>query len=354
MKKSIHALVALVASVGFALPALANDQIQSTVSNPNPAAVIVNNGQASGTIQLWYTYIGSSFPCGQFATFNLNLAGKLGSGKVPSYPVELDLVQSGQGTPVQFSDFTTPFSVTSASWSGSTPVTVSIDCSQLSAPYDGQEIVGNLNEGANPQGAHLDTVSTIQVHIKLMYPTACLKLYSLETDENGNLLSAVTVNANRFGIVKSSSPGEVWIDGMFANTCSSSQSFDMAIGVGDDWQLNPNNNAGNATFTYSTSGEIDPSSFNLTLFGTGTKQGETLCLSNVTVAPNDTFLATEHAQIVSGIAATSLDNYNSTTKGGTFSYSATLYTAGSGCSGPVLGNVTPSNPGTSSVSYTVQ
>ncbi|HKO17507.1 MAG TPA: hypothetical protein VJU82_01335 [Acidobacteriaceae bacterium] len=74
----------------------------------------------------------------------------------------------------------------------------------------------------------------------------------------------------------------MWIDGMFANTCASSQSFDIAIGVGDDWQLNPNNNARNATFTYNTSGEIDPSTFNLTLFGTGTKQGETLCLSNVT------------------------------------------------------------------------
>lgn len=356
MKKPIRVLLGILACVALALPAVANDQIFSTVTNgaiTEPQAVIVENGVPQGTIQLWYTYTGNTFPCGQFATFNLSLLDKIGSsGKAPTYPVELDLVQSGHGTPVQFSPSIPSFSVAGVGWTGSTPVTVNIDCSQLGTPYDGEDIVGNLNEQTNPQGAHLDTISTIQVHIRLMYPTgSCLRLYSFETDGDGNILNAITVVAPK-GKVKASNPGEVWVDGMLANTCPSSESFDMLINIGDDWLLNPGNNPGNATFTYDTAGDIDPTLFSLSLFGTGTKQGETLCLKNVTVASGDTFLATEHTQIVSGGAATSLDNYGSTPQ--TFnSFLATLFTANTGCSGTALGSVSP-NPAPSTLNYTVQ
>ena len=102
--------------------AFANDQVTSTVSSSSPAANILNNGVRSGTIQLWYTYVGASLPCGTtpFATFNLGLANTAGTnGKAPTYPVELDLVQSGSGTPVQFTPAPATFSVTGSGWSGS-------------------------------------------------------------------------------------------------------------------------------------------------------------------------------------------------------------------------------------------
>jgi len=255
--------------------ALANDQISSTVTNSptGPQAVIVNNGVPSGTIQLWYTYVGNSFPCGQFSQFNLALQDVAGtSGQHPTYPVQLNLAQSGNGTPIQFSPAPVPnsFSVNGPGWTDNSTVSASIDCSALGTPYDGQEIDGNLNERTVPAGAHLDTISTIQVHIKLVIPsnTACLKLYSFETtQDSGNLLTAVDVVANRSGSVKSSNPGSLSVDGLVVNTCPNSQTFDLAIGLDPQWETIPHNNPGNATFTYDVTGEIDPNSLGVVGFG---------------------------------------------------------------------------------------
>ncbi len=340
--------------------AVANDQIISTVTIPagQPLPEIVNNGVPSGTIQLWYSYVGNSFPCGQFAQFNVGLTDVAGiSGKSPTYPVEFDLVQSGVGTPVQFfsdapaSPSPSSFSVSAPGWSSSSLVTVFINCSQLGAPADGQDIVGNLNEQTNPQGAHLDTISTIQVHIKLVYPTACLKLYSFESDQDtGVLLSSVVVIANKSGSVKSTNPGSLSVDALVANTCPSSQSFDLLVGLDPDWETIPNNNPGNATFTYTTAGEFDPSTYNLSAFGAGTPQGEKLCLTNVTLAASDSFLTRVHSAIVSGISIGSLPG------DADFDFSAALYPANTSCSGTLLGTsiVGPSNPASSVLTYTVQ
>jgi hypothetical protein len=340
--------------------AVANDQIISTVTIPagqQRVPDIVNNGVPSGTIQLWYSYIGTSFPCGQFAQFNLGLVDMPGtSGRSPSYPVDLGLVQSGNGTPVQFfsnspvSPNPALFTVSGPGWSSSSLVTVFIDCSQLSAPADGQDIVGNLNEQTNPQGAHLDTISTIQVHIKLVFPTACLKLYSFESDQDtGVLLSSVVVNANKFGSVRSTSPGSLSVDALVVNTCPSPQSFDLAVGLDSDWETVPNNNPGNATFTYMEIGEVDPSTYSLAAFGTGTPQGEKLCLTNVTVPAGDSLLTRVHSAIVSVISVGSLPG------DGDFDFSAALYTANTSCSGALLGTsiVDPSNPASSVLTYTV-
>src|SRR5437588_12445593 len=60
------------------------------------------------------------------------------------------------------------------------------------------------------------------------------------------------------------------------------------------------NNPGIAVFSYATSGEIDPATFNILSFGTGTKQGQNLCLQNVNVAAGTTFLATASIATVQG------------------------------------------------------
>jgi hypothetical protein len=337
---------------GVTSAARANDRILSTVTPVSgPAPVIVNNGVPSGTIQLWYTYTGSAFPCGQFATFNLNLSDQAGTtGASPTYPVGLNLVQSGSGTPVQFSPAPSPnvFSVSGSGWSNTSLVTVSIDCSKLDSPTDGESIDGNLNEQTNPQGAHLDTISTIQVHIKLVFPTQCLKLYSFETDQDSStLLTGVALQVHQ-GTVKAMNPGEASLDALVVNTCPASQSFDVAVGLDPEWETNPHNNPGNATFTYFTTGEVDPSTFNLAAFGTGTGQGEALCMTNVTLPGNESFLTTVHADIISGISTSSLPSDSD------FDFSATMYPAGSGCTGTPLGSsiVGPSNPATSTLTYT--
>jgi hypothetical protein len=47
---------------------------------------------------------------------------------------------------------------------------------------------------------------------------------------------------------------------------------------------------------------------NLAAFGAGTPQGEAVCLSNVTLASGDSFLATVHSAIMSGITVGSLSH----------------------------------------------
>jgi hypothetical protein len=349
---AVLALVALVSASAFA-----NDQLTSGVTIPEGQVnvpVIVNNGVPNGTIQLWYTVVGSSFPCGAFAQFNLNLQDALGSGKLPSYPVALNLAQSGNGTPVQLTPTTSTFSVSDAAWSGSTPVNVSIDCSKLGIPTDGEEIVGNLNESTAPSGSHLDTVSTIQVHIKLVIPssTACLKLYSFVTDaDTGAVLDTVslTVPHNKTYIT-ASTPGTILADAMVVNTCPDPETFDLAVGLDPTWSTQPNNNAGNATFTYTETGELDPTVTGFTApTSGGTKEGEAVCVQNVTLASGNSYIATVHSQINSGTPVSSLPS--------AFGFSSSLSTANTSCSSanylPTT-LVSPGNPATDSLTYTTQ
>lgn len=339
--------------------AFANDQLTSSVTPlTGPTPVIVNNGVPSGTIQLWYHVVGSQFTCGQFAQFTLNLQDAAGkNGQPGSYPVALDLAQSGNGTPVQLTPATNSFSVSDNAWSGSTTVTVNIDCSKLGAPTDGQDIVGNLNQSTS-SSSNLNTISTIQVHIVLAFPaeSACLKLYSFQTDQDtGALLSTISVveNAHKGTVTTTANPGTISADGLVVNTCPDPISFDLGIGLDSDWLTNPSNNPqqGASTFAYTESGELDPTSTGFSIPTTGgTQQGLTLCLSNVTLASGDSYLATVHSQINSGIAISSLPAT-------AFTFSAGLSTAGTSCSaGSYLPStlVSPSNPVTSSLPYTVQ
>jgi hypothetical protein len=333
--------------------AFANDQITSTVSRiSGPIPIIVNNGVPSGTIRLNYTVVGNSIPCGQFATFNLALqAGPGTNGKSPTYSVELDLAQSGNGTAVQLTPSPSTFSVSDNAWSDHSTVTVSIDCSSIGAASDGQTIDGQLNVSTTPSGAHLDTISTIQVHITLAFPNAaaCLKLYSFETEQDSStLLNSVVVVEKKTGSVSSTNPGTISVDALVVNTCDVSKTFDLGIGgVGgsSSWQTIPLNNPGNATFSYNETGEADNPYISFTLPTAGTPQGQSLCLQNVTLAAGDSYLTTVHSAIASPLILA--------TTPGTFGFSASLYTV-SGCSSLLPTIVGPSNPASSTLSYTVQ
>ncbi|HEU4983731.1 MAG TPA: hypothetical protein VFT88_13710 [Acidobacteriaceae bacterium] len=354
MKKFFAVAVLSILALASA-SAFANDQLTSSVTPlTGPTPVIVNNGVPSGTIQLWYHVVGTQFTCGQFAQFTLNLNDAAGtSGQTPNYPVTLNLADSGNGTPVQLAPATGSFSVADNIWSGSTTVTVNIDCSKLGAPTDGQGIVGNLNVSTSPSGSHLNTISTIQVHIVLAFPaeSACLKLYSFQTDpDTGALLTTISLveNAHK-GTVTSTNPGIVSVDGLVVNTCPDSESFGLGIGLDSNWSTNPSNNPGNAVFTFTETGALDPTVTNFTVPTTGgTGQGQALCLDNVSLPSGSSYLATVHSQLNSGIAISSLP-------AAAFTFSAALSTAGTSCSsGSYLPNtlVSPGNPVSSSLPYT--
>lgn len=339
--------------------ALANDEIVSTVTNGSgPQATIVNNGVPSGTIQLWYSYVGANFPCGAFATFNVALQDQSGNGKqMSTYPVAIGLAQSGGGTPVQLSPSPDSYTVSGQTWNNvASPetVTVSIDCSKLTGtPYDGEDIVGNLNEQTVPNGSHLDTISTIQVHVVLVAPTACLKLYQFQTyQDSGIALGSVqVVTSNKTGAVKSTNPGTISTDALIVNTCASSQNFDLGVALDPEWSTIPGNNPGNATFAYDIAGAVDPGTLNMTAL-TGTPMGEGTCLQNVTLLAGNSYLVTVHSAIDSGLYASSLPAI------GNFSFAAELFnptTSGTGCTAGALSTtlVAPANPASSTLPFTM-
>ncbi len=345
--------------------ALANDKITSDVSIPagQPVPNVIDNGKAVGTIQLFYTVTGFAFPCEQFAQFNLSLQ-KQGTETNSAY---LKLQAIGQGTAAQLQASPDYFDVGGPAWSGESLVTININCSDIpSNPPDGYEIVGNLKETAtvsasDNRSAHIDTITNIQVHIKLAHPTSCLKLYSFETEqvEGGTQVTDVLNSLNVVianGKISSINPGQVSVDAMVVNICNQPETFDLSVGLDPLFLTNPSGNPGQATFTYTTAGEYEPTTtFNLSAFGQGTNQGQTLCLGNITLGGGESFLATVHTglnKIFKGESVQSLPS------DGAFDFSATLFKGGTGCSEPsaVLldaGMVTPSNPALSYLTFTL-
>lgn len=350
------AVCAILALVAMAGTAAANDAAQASVAIPagQPVPIIQQNGTgltpgtyAIGTIQLFYTIQASQFPIGPFATFNLGLAIAQGkSNPATAYPVPLSLRQTGSSN-LTLTPGTSAFSVTSAAWTDSTLVTISIPPDVPNV--DGTDLVGNLQIEAPGQN-HLDTVTMIQVHIKLVWPTTCLKLYNFITDEQfTTVVTATDVNVNaKKNTVTSTNPfGQFSENVLVVNTCSAPQTFDVKVALDPWFTTNPSGNPGTAVFTFSTAGALDPDTFNIAAFGTGTAQGQALSLTNVTVAGGDMFLMTVHISINKG-------NVWTGGASGTFSgFSAGLYVPG-GTFTTLLGGVGETNPATASLDYTMK
>jgi hypothetical protein len=333
--------------------ASANDNIVSSVSIPSgqPVPIIADNGSASGTIRLNYTYVGTSFPCGPFAQFTLGLSDQAGGGTAGTYTSELALAQLGSGTPVQMAALPSLLDVSGPGWSANSTVTVSIDCSKLvGSPRDGDTIDGQIGESISVVGSHanphVNTITSVQVHITLVVPTTCIKLYSFESDQDtGDLVTSVVVNASR-GTIRSTNPGQLSVDVLVVNTCQVTETFDALVSLDPMWDTNPHGNPGNATFTYTTAGEFDPATYSLAAFGSGTPQGEKLCLGNVSLPSGFSFLVRVHSAIIGG----SVLNLPAD---GDFDFGGALYSAGSNCAAAYVGAVDPSNPVWSKVTYTV-
>ncbi len=336
-------------------PAWANDNIVSTVTpltNPYTDPPIIQiNGISQGNIRLLYTVIGTQFPCGvqnPFATLNLGMVDQMGSGPIRgSYPATLSLADSGNGTPVQLSPAPASFTVNGIGWNDNSTVSLNIDCARLPSPTDGQVIDGQMNESTN-HGSHLNTITSVQVHIMLVFPgNACLKLYSLESDQGTfeQLTSVTVIPLSAF--TKSTDPSAVSVDGLVANTCTVPETFDMAINLGQYWQNNAGPNIASATYTYTTAGEFDPTNYGLAAWGTGTLQGETLCIANFTLQPGYSLLTRVYSQIIAGVPMTSLPH-------GSFPFAASLYVPNTSCAGSLLPTtlVSPSNPANSALTWT--
>jgi len=270
----------------------------------------------------------------------------------PRYPGLVNLVDNGNGTDAQVSPSPSTVSVTGVGWiAGSdvdgdneTPATsavlVTVNIANCDWFKDGGEAIANLGETTG-SGSHLDTITNVNIHIRAVASSACLNLYSFETTQDtGSPLTAVTVNAvintkyKNYGSVSGTSPGQASVDALLVNTCSTSYTVDLAVGLDPEWQTNPNNNPGNATFVYTTSGELDPTTdfsgiTTLITSSNGTAQGETLCLQNVTVASGASLLATVHSELNTGYNGGLTISLLPTD--GDFDFGATIFAPGSGC-----------------------
>jgi hypothetical protein len=352
---STRFLFLLPLTLALAVPALAGDAIKASVEPISPSPVVTVNGSgytpgtyAIGTIQLFYTVVDTHFTPGTFATFTLKLEDTTNykSGQNTSYPVTLNLDQTGSKNllllPAQPS-----FRVTDATWSGSTVVTIAIPPDVPDA--DGTELVGNLQLETDPPGSHLDTVTTVQVHVRLVHPAgACLRTYDFITDENLAALAAPLAVNVKNGEIKSTNPGQLSDNVFVVNACSEPESFDLRILLDAAFKTNPSSNPGNAVFTYVTVGTTAPLVSTVASFkaGTETKYGQALCLPAITLEPNQTLLATVHMALNKAVAPCALPTGPSQ-----FSFSAEVRLPGTTCGADALSSLATSNPVEATLTY---
>ena len=332
--------------------AWAKDKIDVSVATA-PGASIVINGNAPGTIQLWYTVNANEFPLGTLATFEINWVINAGPANPPtdySKGPSFTLEQQQQGGYVDLVANPARFDLTGTGQGGTALVTVSITRDKegnLPPSTDGTDLVGMLKLDA---ASKLSTPTDVQVHIRLVHPTDCLKVYNFVTDADFNEIESASVKVGtgrqNLGRVISSQPGQFSDNVLIVNACASAHSFDLGIGLDDSFSTHPNGNPGNAVFTYTAAGEFDSSTFNTMMTGDGDGHKQTLCLQNVTVPSGTSFLATVHSALRDGLMDTSLPSDKS------FDFAATLHdNVNTSCTGALYSQASP-NPATFTLPFT--
>lgn len=367
MKHKSWTICLLVLLLGVASTAWAKDAIQESVANATGSPIITVNGNpysqgtyAVGTIHLTYTVQGFAFTPGTFGSFDVNWQdAAYGSNPATNYAagINFNLFQNQAHPSLVLTPSPGTFAVTATGQSGSSHVTISIANSVAADPSqncDGCQLTATLQSNTDPSGAHLDTVTTIIVKLKLVWPTSCLKVYDFITDQSlVNDITSTDVNLkckNGSCNVQSTNPYGQWSENvLLVNTCNDPKSFDLKIGLDRHFGTNPEGNPGNATFIYTAHDTIDPDNFDITAFGAGQKQGEALCLANLSVGGGDSFLATVHMGIYKG----AWDGGST----GAFGFSGEIDVANSvalsSCSGGTLHpEVAKPNPATATVTYT--
>ena len=262
-----------------------------------------------------------------------------------------ELKQDQQGGYVDFVSSPDTFLMTTAGQNGKSTVTVYIATDKdgnLPPTADGTDLVGNLKLDA---GNKVGSATSIQVHIRLVHPTAaCLKVYNFITDQDFTLgiLSSTNLNVPRNGAnagkVTGTNPGQFADNVLIANLRATDQSFDSGIQL--DSSFTTSGNPAAAVKVYTANGEFDTSDFNTLMTGTETKY-PSLCLQNVTVPAGASFLATVHSKVKDSWPQSMLPLDKS------FDFSAALYyTVNAGCTGTLETLASP-NPTTTTLPFTI-
>jgi len=366
-----RAAVIFVCLAALSATALAADKAVATITIPlacqTPVA-IDSNGSAVGTIQILYTYVGTTFPAGFFGCFDLSMAVADDTGsKDPTYPATLTVGQLG-GENVILS----PDSVTLTANGIGNPVTgspqhytVTINSSVPSNPElneDGDTIVGNLRVQSSDN--QLRTVTNILVKILLVHPsvTNCLKTYhKILNKDTFEVVPSMEVNVQKNGQhkgeVNGSAPPGILDSVLVANTCTVDHSFDLLLAPSSYFEVQTAA-SGNSIHVYSGAGERDFSYFASAL---GTGKGTNYCVGNLVVLSNSTLLTTAALKIKDknsnpvlwGTQLPNGGNCSPWATGCVFDFSASLHSAGSACAGALLSSPPLSfNPVLTSIDFT--
>jgi hypothetical protein len=265
LRKFIVGVLVSTAICAVAASVWAKDAVVSAVSTPlsPPNPIIIQNGTqysqgtyAIGTIQLFYTVQAYQFPAGNFGYFTLDLSIQGGKNTpTTNYPVALSLKQTGSAN-LDLDPVTDSFNVDNVNWHSSTRVNINIPASVASNPsfqVDGSELVANL-QMATPSGSHLDTGTTIQIHLILAHPTDCLKAYSFITNnDNTAQVDPIQVSKQSNNQKVSSNPQNPHYIVVMTNTCSVAQCVDARFGLNSNFQLK----GAQAVKTFSSNSLID-------------------------------------------------------------------------------------------------
>ena len=316
--------------VAVAVTIPAGELTPIVTANGNPYA---NGSYAVGTLRLEYTYVGTTFPAGLFATFELGMGTVPRSGATPSYPVDLSLEQTGSSALVLTPE-TSHFEVPASGWSDSTPVAIEIPAWVGSDPTlneDGDTIVANLQPKTGA-GAKLGTPSSIQVKIRLVHPTACVRHYTFLSDRelSGDITSmALTF----FASDHNSKPNQVQTvtptknvnqNVLLVNTCDTDETVDLDIDPDDRFEIpqpaNPNDSA-KRVFVYWTGGELAPGAIDLGTLTPVDSLEPTLQLTGVVLGAGETVLVTVHLQLDAALTALNVGP-------SPFSFASTAYEPG--------------------------
>ena len=151
---------------------------------------------------------------------------------------------------------TDSFNVDSVNWHGSRKVNINIPASVASNPsfqVDGSELVANL-QMITQNRSNLDTVTTIQLHLRLVHPTDCLRAYSFITNnDNTAQVDPIQVSKQSNNHKVSSNPQNPHYILVITNTCSVSQCVDTRFGLNSDFELK----GAQAVKTFSSNSLID-------------------------------------------------------------------------------------------------
>lgn len=321
-KHSLLTTLAMIALIAISLPspAAAKDAVSAMVTNPLPeanwAALMVDgkpivNGNpdspgtyAVGTIQLFYqAAISDLDDLDIYFDLSLGIKPSLTSkGQTSLYPATVEVAPVGsEHFIVDPNPFNAYFaSSQEADWPAT--ATFHLWLTNLEDVQVDDDLVANLRLRVTENGHFLDTPTSIQIHVLVLKdPAACIQVYNFLTDmEFTTILSSVDVNVsnskNKGPEIKGTVPGQLSDNVLVVSSCAEPQTFDLLITLDPHFEVKGHNGVA----TYLAGGYTDPTTFDIDFFGTGTKQGQNLFLTGITLPPNSSFLATVHMGLITG------------------------------------------------------